>query len=143
MNQLGVAYVTATSSALVAALGCKSYWQKHASPFMQVNEFIFFFYVKNSIKYILLQRYVPFAAVAAANCINIPLMRQQELINGVEVVDEKGNIIGNSRVAAVKGISQVQKIIFAKLHVAYNHIVDRLYFPELLWLLRACYCYRL
>lgn len=37
VNQLGVAYVTATSGALVAALGCKSYWQKHASPFMQVK----------------------------------------------------------------------------------------------------------
>lgn len=34
-------------------------------------------------------------------------MRQQELINGIDVVDEKGNVVGSSRVAAVKGISQV------------------------------------
>lgn len=87
VNQLGVSYVTATTSALVAAIGCKSYWQKNAGPFIQ--------------------RYVPFAAVAAANCINIPLMRQQEIINGIDVSDEKGNIIGTSRLAAVKGISQV------------------------------------
>ncbi|KAF4519478.1 hypothetical protein B566_EDAN010087 [Ephemera danica] len=37
-------------------------------------------------------RYVPFAAVAAANCVNIPLMRQNELVNGVDVFDENGNL---------------------------------------------------
>lgn len=36
VNQLGVAYVSATTSALVAAIGCKNYWQKRASPFVQV-----------------------------------------------------------------------------------------------------------
>lgn len=45
------------------------------------------------------QRYVPFAAVAAANCVNIPLMRQNELINGIDVSDNNGNIIGESRVS--------------------------------------------
>lgn len=54
-----------------------------------------------------MQRYVPFAAVAVANCINIPLMRQTEIINGIDVSDEKGNIVGQSRLAAVKGISEV------------------------------------
>lgn len=34
-------------------------------------------------------------------------MRQNELINGIPVQDEKGNEIGMSRIAAVKGISQV------------------------------------
>lgn len=50
---------------------------------------------------------MPFAAVAAANCVNIPLMRQNEFIEGVPVEDENGNKIGKSRLAAVKGISQV------------------------------------
>nr|CAD7199125.1 unnamed protein product [Timema douglasi] len=86
-TQLGVAYVSASASALVTAIGCKTFWQKHASP--------------------IYQRYVPFAAVAAANCANIPLMRQTELINGVDVFDDKGNKLTESRVAAVKGISQV------------------------------------
>ncbi|XP_054734027.1 sideroflexin-2 isoform X1 [Anastrepha obliqua] len=85
--QLGVAYVSATTSALIAALGCKSYWSKRASP--------------------LFQRFVPFTAVAAANFVNIPLMRQNEIINGIEVKDENGNIVGRSRLAAVKGITQV------------------------------------
>lgn len=45
-----------------------------------------------------MQRYVPFAAVAAANCINIPLMRQSELINGIAVYDDNGNAVTESRV---------------------------------------------
>lgn len=86
-TQLGVAYVSATSSALITAIGYKSWLSKKASPFWQ--------------------RYVPFAAVAAANCVNIPLMRQNELIYGIDVQDENGNIVGKSRLAAGKGISQV------------------------------------
>lgn len=91
-TQLGVAYVSATASAMLTALGCKAYWTKNAGPFMQ--------------------RYVPFAAVAAANCANIPLMRQSEILYGIDVVDENGNQIGHSRIAAAKGISQV---IFSRI----------------------------
>lgn len=50
---------------------------------------------------------MPFAAVAAANCVNIPLMRQSEIINGIDVYDENNTVIGQSRFAAVKGITQV------------------------------------
>ncbi|KAJ8941318.1 hypothetical protein NQ318_017858 [Aromia moschata] len=52
-------------------------------------------------------RYVPFAAVAAANCVNIPLMRQNELLHGIDCTDESGRIVGQSRLAAAKGITQV------------------------------------
>lgn len=58
---------------------------------------------------------MPFAAVAAANCVNIPLMRQNEIINGIDVKDENGNAVGKSRVAAVKGISQV---VFSRIVMA-------------------------
>ena len=54
-------YVAATGGALVTALGLNS-MVKHAPP--------------------LIGRFVPFCAVAAANCVNIPLMRQLELKNG-------------------------------------------------------------
>lgn len=50
---------------------------------------------------------MPFSAVAAANFVNIPLMRQNELIDGVSVQDSNGNEIGKSKIAAAKGISQV------------------------------------
>ncbi|XP_017581652.1 PREDICTED: sideroflexin-2 isoform X4 [Corvus brachyrhynchos] len=85
-RQIGVAYVTATSAALATAVGLNLY-TKRAPP--------------------LLARWVPFAAVAAANCVNIPMMRQQEIINGITVTDENNNELGRSRRAAVKGIAQV------------------------------------
>ncbi|CAH0399684.1 unnamed protein product [Chilo suppressalis] len=87
-TQMGVAYVTATSAAMGAALGFKFFVAKRA---------------KNPI----LARFVPFAAVATANCVNIPLMRQTELMDGLEVADENGKIIGKSQLAPAKGISQV------------------------------------
>jgi len=35
------------------------------------------------------------------------MMRQNELINGIDIFDSDGNPVGESRLAAVKGISQV------------------------------------
>lgn len=34
-------------------------------------------------------------------------MRQNELIDGIDVVDDNENVIGKSRLAACKGISEV------------------------------------
>lgn len=45
-----------------------------------------------------MRRWVPFIAVAAANCINIPVMRQRELIEGVMVTDEDDNNLAKSKV---------------------------------------------
>lgn len=36
-SQLGVAYVSATVAAMVTAIGCKSFWEKRASPLMAVS----------------------------------------------------------------------------------------------------------
>ncbi|XP_061913177.1 sideroflexin-2 [Entelurus aequoreus] len=85
-KQIGVAYVTATSTALATAVGLNLY-TKRAPP--------------------LVARWVPFVAVAAANCVNIPMMRQQEILNGIAVTDENGNKLGHSKKAAAKGITQV------------------------------------
>lgn len=85
-RQMGIAYVSATSTALATAVGLNLYTKK-APP--------------------LLARWVPFIAVAAANCVNIPMTRQQELINGITVTDENDNKLGRSKKAAVKGITQV------------------------------------
>uniref|UniRef100_A0AAQ4QZY0 Sidoreflexin n=1 Tax=Gasterosteus aculeatus aculeatus TaxID=481459 RepID=A0AAQ4QZY0_GASAC len=85
-KQIGVAYVTATSTALATAVGLNLYTKK-APP--------------------LVARWVPFAAVASANCVNVPMMRQQEILNGIAVTDENGNKLGHSTKAAVKGITQV------------------------------------
>uniref|UniRef100_A0A8C0XPZ0 Sideroflexin-3 n=1 Tax=Castor canadensis TaxID=51338 RepID=A0A8C0XPZ0_CASCN len=85
-RQLGTAYVSATTGAVATALGLKSL-TKHLPP--------------------LAGRFVPFAAVAAANCINIPLMRQRELQVGIPVTDEAGQRLGHSVTAAKQGIVQV------------------------------------
>ncbi|XP_068439130.1 sideroflexin-2 [Clinocottus analis] len=85
-KQIGIAYFTATSTALATAVGLNLYTKK-APP--------------------LVARWVPFVAVASANCVNIPMMRQQEILNGISVTDENGNKLGHSTRAAVKGITQV------------------------------------
>jgi len=55
----------------------------------------------------LVGRLVPFIACSAANCINIPLMRRQELTQGTPVETLQGERIGKSRVAAKEGICMV------------------------------------
>uniref|UniRef100_A0A3B3RG39 Sidoreflexin n=1 Tax=Paramormyrops kingsleyae TaxID=1676925 RepID=A0A3B3RG39_9TELE len=86
VSQLGTAYVSATTGAVATALALNAL-TKHVSP--------------------LIGRFVPFAAVAAANCINIPLMRQRELKHGIPITDENGNRLGESKKAAQQAISQV------------------------------------
>ncbi|KAJ3608529.1 hypothetical protein NHX12_025576 [Muraenolepis orangiensis] len=93
-KQIGVAYVTATTTALATAVGLNLFTKK-APP--------------------LVARWVPFAAVASANCVNIPMMRQQEILNGIAVTDENGKELGHSKKAAVKGISQV---VFSRITMA-------------------------
>jgi len=85
-KQIMTAYVSATSGAMAVALGLNSL-VKAAPP--------------------LVARYVPFAAVAAANCINIPLMRQSEILNGIRVYSENGEELGSSQRAAYTSIVQV------------------------------------
>ncbi|CAG0903941.1 unnamed protein product, partial [Darwinula stevensoni] len=85
-TQLGASYVLATGGALVTALGLNKL----------VNSFP-----------PLVGRMVPFVAVAAANCVNIPMMRLQELQKGTPVFDVNGNRVGDSKTAAKKGIGLV------------------------------------
>nr|XP_033809515.1 sideroflexin-5 isoform X4 [Geotrypetes seraphini] len=49
---------------------------------------------------LLIQRFVPFPAVASANICNVILMRHSELEEGIDVFDSNGKIIGSSRIAA-------------------------------------------
>jgi len=92
--RLGSSYVAATTAAGGTALGL-NHLVKNLSP--------------------LVGRFVPFAAVAAANCINVPAMRSTELENGVPVFTEDGERIGDSKKAAKKGIALV---VFSRIAMA-------------------------
>ena len=52
-------------------------------------------------------RFVPFLAVAAANCVNLPFMRSNEIQEGIQLMDEKGEKVGQSTEAAKTAIKQV------------------------------------
>lgn len=50
----------------------------------------------------LIQRFVPFPAVATASVTNVLLMRRHEVHQGIEVLDSKGAVVGTSKNAAKK-----------------------------------------
>lgn len=86
MSTLGTSYVAATGGALVTALGLNA-MVKTLPP--------------------LVGRLVPFVAVAAANCVNIPMMRRLELQNGIQLFTAEGERVGESSIAARQGIAMV------------------------------------
>ncbi|BFZ07169.1 hypothetical protein BsWGS_10208 [Bradybaena similaris] len=55
---------------------------------------------------LLIQRFVPFPAIATANTCNVLLMRNSELYEGIEVVDKNGQVVGTSKVAARKALAE-------------------------------------
>uniref|UniRef100_W8C293 Sidoreflexin n=1 Tax=Ceratitis capitata TaxID=7213 RepID=W8C293_CERCA len=55
----------------------------------------------------LMGRLVPFVAISAANCINVPMMRLREILNGVVLLNDQGREVGASKRAAITGIALV------------------------------------
>lgn len=47
----------------------------------------------------LIRRFVPFSAVAAADVLNMGITRKIELIDGINIYDEHGDLVGKSNVA--------------------------------------------
>jgi len=78
------AYLTATSLPTATSIGLNKTLGPRAPP--------------------IVGRFVPFAAVAVANMVNIPCMRSLELKEGVVVVDSDGNKLGQSVTAAKRSI---------------------------------------
>ena len=89
-EQLGQSYVIATSSSVLTALGFNKII--NSSPTLSAG---------------IIGRFVPLVAVAAANCVNIPFMRQQEIRNGIQIETDDGTPVGKSKNAAVAAIQQV------------------------------------
>ncbi|XP_022669718.1 sideroflexin-3-like isoform X2 [Varroa jacobsoni] len=85
-SQLAFSYVLATSGALATALSLNSLTRRMPP---------------------IVGRFVPFAAVAAANCVNIPMMRMRELQEGITVMSEDDKEFGQSPTVAKYAISMV------------------------------------
>ncbi|TMW69559.1 hypothetical protein Poli38472_001715 [Pythium oligandrum] len=89
-DQLLQAYAAASTASVATAVGLNKWVAK-----------------RPALSSGLVGRLVPLVAVAAANWVNIPLMRQRELINGIEVETEDGDKVGKSKIAAVQAVTQV------------------------------------
>jgi len=119
-NMLLKAYCSATGAALTVALGLNTL-------------------VKNFPP--IVGRFVPFAAVASANCVNIPLMRQRELLHGIPVLDADGNKVGESKIAAKNavGMTVVSRIVMAAPGMSLcplimNHLEKKAFMKKSPWL---------
>lgn len=105
---LATAYVAATSTSVAAALGLNTIISR--SPTLSKG---------------VVGRFVPLIAVAMGNCINIPLMRQTELKNGITVSTKDGKEIGESKAAAVGAVAQVipSRILMALPSMGFTPVV--------------------
>jgi hypothetical protein len=97
-EQLGTAYAAASSASVATALLFNKIVS--SSPALSAG---------------IIGRFVPLVAVAAANCVNIPLMRQQEIKHGIAIQTEDGEVVGESTTAAVNAISQVFFVLFSSI----------------------------
>ncbi|KAI0214459.1 Sideroflexin-5, partial [Lamellibrachia satsuma] len=90
MSRFIMGYVGAVTSAIVIAVGLGVLIKRanKLSPGMKL----------------LIQKFVPFPAVATASTCNVVLMRNSELSEGIDVFDKKNNSVGTSKVAAKKAL---------------------------------------
>lgn len=55
----------------------------------------------------MIQRFVPLPAVMTASTLNVILMRKHECNEGIDVLDKNGQVIGTSKVAAKKALTEM------------------------------------
>ena len=90
-EMLATSYVAATAASVSVAVGMNKIIA--ASPTLSAG---------------MIGRFIPLISVGGANLVNIPLMRQVELKEGITVSTESGVEIGKSQTAAVSALQQVR-----------------------------------
>ncbi|XP_026997975.1 LOW QUALITY PROTEIN: sideroflexin-5a [Tachysurus fulvidraco] len=90
MSKFFQGYLGAVSSAVTIAVGLNVLIRRadHFSPATRL----------------LVQKFIPFPAVACANVCNVLLMRHSELSEGISVLDDQGNIVATSKLAARRAV---------------------------------------
>lgn len=88
-EQRVVAYIGATASSVAASLGIRR-WART---------------MQNAAWQPVVARMGPFAAVAAADLLNLAVMRQSEYLKGVHVYDENGDLVGKSKRAGALAVA--------------------------------------
>jgi hypothetical protein len=77
-------FVGATTAAVTVSLALKQMSTAKQSPF--------------------LRRLLPFFAVAAADVVNMSIVRRKEFLDGIDIVDEKNTLVGHSRLAGAYAV---------------------------------------
>mmetsp|Transcript_77481 Transcript_77481/g.209030 ORF Transcript_77481/g.209030 Transcript_77481/m.209030 type:complete len:244 (+) Transcript_77481:59-790(+) len=90
-EMLATSYVAATAASVTVAVGMNKIIA--SSPKLSAG---------------MIGRFIPLVSVAGANLVNIPLMRQTELKEGITVSTDKGVEIGKSKTAAQSALLQVE-----------------------------------
>ncbi|KAJ3121807.1 hypothetical protein HK098_003348 [Nowakowskiella sp. JEL0407] len=94
MTETATAYSMAVASSCTIAVGLSALLKRSQSRFTPST-------------FSMLSKAVPFAAVAAAGTANVVLMRRKELVDGIDVYNRKGELLGKSTAAGSAAVSQV------------------------------------
>ena len=86
-GQIAAAYLSATGTAVAVSYKLSQVAKRSSNP--------------------LASKFVPFFAVCAGNVVNVPLMRQQDILTGITVNDAEGRTLGESRLLGCMCLMQV------------------------------------
>ncbi len=112
-EMLATSYVAATAASVTVAVGLNKIIA--ASPALSAG---------------MIGRFIPLISVGGANLVNIPLMRQVEMKEGITVSTDAGVEIGKSQNAAVSALQQVGTEFFFVDLLRFDCLLHRLFLQE-------------
>jgi len=93
-EQIATSYATAVIISCSVALGMRKVADKVSSGSLKTLASAF-------------RLFTPFTAVALAGVANVCIMRGNEMVDGIQIKDEEGNVLGKSAVAGRRAVAQV------------------------------------